>query len=72
MRILKAPFVLDFAGARLDARPEFPEEVWADWEVEKREQFEDRWLQVQRILDAFEELGVYLLDASPSNIMFRR
>ena len=72
MRILKAPFVLDFAGARLDARPEFPEEVWADWEMEKREQFEDRWLQVQRVLDAFEELGVYLLDASPSNIMFRR
>jgi hypothetical protein len=40
--------------------------------VEKREQFEERWPEVQRVLDAFEELGVYLLDVSPSNITFRR
>ncbi len=70
MTIVKAPFVLDFAGAHLDARPQFSEEVWADWEADKREKFEDRWPQVQRVLDAFEELGVYLLDVSPSNITF--
>jgi hypothetical protein len=50
MTIVERPFVLDFAGAYLDARPEFPEDVWADWEEEKREQFEDRWRQVQREL----------------------
>ena len=72
MTIVKAPFVLDFAGAHLDGRPEFPEESWADWEADKREKFEDRWPEVRRILDAFEELGVYLLDVSPSNITFRR
>jgi hypothetical protein len=72
MTIVKAPFVLDFAGAHLDARPEFSEEIWADWEADKREKFEDRWSQVQRVLDAFEELGVYLLDVSPSNIVFTR
>jgi hypothetical protein len=71
MTIVKAPFVLDFAGARLDARPEFPEEIWADWEADKREKFEERWPQVQRVLDAFEGLGVYVLDVSPSNITFR-
>ena len=70
MTIVERPFVLDFAGAYLDTRPEFPEEVWADWEVEKREQFEARWPQVRRVLDAFEELGVYLLDVSPGNIAF--
>ena len=70
MTIVKRPFVLDFAGAYLDVRPEFPEEVWADWEVEKREQFEARWPAVRRVLDAFEELGVYLLDVSPGNIAF--
>jgi hypothetical protein len=43
MTIVKRPFVLDFAGAFLDARPEFPNEVWAEWEAEKREQFEERW-----------------------------
>ncbi|HXP60770.1 MAG TPA: hypothetical protein VN829_09775 [Dongiaceae bacterium] len=70
MTIVKRPFVLDFAGAYLDARPEFPEDVWADWEAEKREQFEAHWPVVKAILDAFEELGIYLLDLSPSNIAF--
>ena len=70
MTIVRRPFVLDFAGAHLDARPRFPEEVWADWEAEKREQFEGRWGEVRRVLDAFEELGVYLLDVSPGNIAF--
>ena len=70
MTIVKRPFVLDFAGAYLDKRPEFTDEVWADWEAEKREQFETRWPEVQRVLDAFEELGIYLLDVSPSNIAF--
>lgn len=27
----------DFAAACLDHRPEFPPEIWAEWEVEKRE-----------------------------------
>lgn len=70
MTIVERPFVLDFAGAHLDARPEFPAEVWADWETEKRERFEDRWPMVEKILAAFEELGIYLLDVSPGNIAF--
>jgi hypothetical protein len=70
MTVVKRPFVLDFAGAHLDKRPEFPTEVWAEWESEKREQFEGRWPEVQKILDAFEELGIYLLDPSPGNIGF--
>jgi hypothetical protein len=71
MTIVKRPFVLDFAGAYLDVRPEFAADVWADWEVEKREQFESRWAQVQEVLDAFEGLGIYLLDVSPANIAFQ-
>jgi len=70
MTIVDRPFVLDFAGAYLDARPEFPAEIWADWEAEKHEQFEGRWPRVEKILDAFEELGIFLLDVSPSNIVF--
>ncbi len=68
MTIVKRPFVLDFAGAYLDAQPEFPADVWADWEAEKQEQFEGRWPLVQKVLAVFEELGIYLLDVSPSNI----
>ena len=54
----------------LDARPEFPNEVWAEWEAEKQEQFEERWPTVQAVLGAFEELRIYLLDVSPGNIEF--
>src|SRR5438105_1759082 len=70
MTIVKRPFVLDFAGAYLDKRPEFTDEIWTDWEAEKREQFEARWPEVRRVLDAFEEFGVYLLDVSLGNIGF--
>jgi hypothetical protein len=70
MTIVSRPFVLDFAGAYLDKRPEFPAEVWADWEAEKREQFEERWSQVQAVLEEFEQLRIYLLDLSPANIAF--
>jgi hypothetical protein len=70
MTVVKRPFVLDFAGAHLDARPEFSAEIWADWEAEKRDQFEERWPTVQKIMSAFEELGIYLLDVSPGNIGF--
>jgi hypothetical protein len=70
MTIVERPFVLDFAGAYLDRRPDFPTEVWADWEAEKSEQFEGRWPRVQQVLAAFEDLGIYLLDVSPSNIAF--
>lgn len=35
MTIVARPFVLDFAAAYLDRRPEFSEEVWADWEKQK-------------------------------------
>ena len=70
MTIVKRPFVLDFAGAYLDTRPEFPADVSADWETEMREKFDVRWPDVQRVLDAFEEFGIYLLDVSPANIAF--
>lgn len=70
MTIVKRPFVLDFAAAYLDRRPEFPPEIWAEWETEKREQFEDRWPIVRSILDSFEEIGMYLMDVSPANIAF--
>jgi hypothetical protein len=70
MTIVDRPFVLDFAAVYLEKRPEFPPEIWAEWEAEKREQFEDRWPIVLEILNAFEEIGMYLTDVSPANISF--
>ena len=68
MSIVTRPFVLDFAGAYLDVPPVFPDETWADWEAQKRDQFEVRWRKVQAVLAALEELGIHMVDVSPSNI----
>jgi len=70
MSIVTRPFVLDFAGAHLEVRPDFSDETWAEWEAEKQEQFGARWRTVQEVMDAFEEMGIYLVDVSPSNIRF--
>jgi hypothetical protein len=70
MTIVTRPFVLDFAGAYLDTRPRFSTEIWAEWTSQKEEQFGSNWRTVQAVLDAFEELGIYLVDISPSNIAF--
>jgi hypothetical protein len=44
--------------------------VWSEWEVEKCEQFDARWPTVQAVLSALENLGIYVVDVSPSNIAF--
>lgn len=53
MTIVSPPFVLDFAGAYLDQKPDYPPEVLADWMKEKAEQFGKRWQKVQAIMWAF-------------------
>jgi hypothetical protein len=70
MSIVTRPFVLDFAGAYLDAPPDFPEDAWTEWKAGMREQFENRWPAVEAVLAALEEMDIYLLDVSPSNIAF--
>ena len=70
MTIVTRPFVLDFAAAYLDSMPEFSEEIWAQWETEKREQFGVRWTKVRDVLAALENLGIYLTDVTPRNIAF--
>jgi hypothetical protein len=70
MTIVTRPFVLDFAGAYLDARPQFSEEIWAEWDQQKQEQFGERWRTVRAVMNAFEELDIYLADVTPNNIAF--
>lgn len=71
MEIVSPPFVLDFAGAYLDAPPDFPDEIMEDWRAEKREQFGERWNQVQDVMREFRRIGIFLADVKPGNIMFR-
>ena len=53
MAIVSPPYVLDFAGAYLDRRPDFPPEVMRRWRRDKREQFGADWPFVPRIVVAF-------------------
>lgn len=71
MTIVTRPFVLDFAGAWLDSPLQFPDEIWADWEQQKREQFGSRWPVVQAVLGELESMDIHMVDVSPSNIAFR-
>jgi hypothetical protein len=72
MSIVSRPFVLDFAGAYLDAPPDFSDEIWAEWEDGKREQFDVHWPMVQAVLAALEALDIHMVDVSPSNIAIPR
>ena len=71
MTVVTPPFALDFAGAYLDILPELPNDVWEDWKRKNEEQFGDDWPEAQVILGELEELGIYMLDPSPSNFRFR-
>lgn len=70
MTIVTRPFVLDFAGAFLDFPPGFSDEVLADWNAEKSEQFGSRWPDVQAILRSLQVHGVHMVDVNPGNISF--
>jgi hypothetical protein len=70
MTIVTRPFVLDFAGAYLDLPPDYSDEVLADWETEKKEQFGARWPEVRSILNELESYGVFMSDVNPGNISF--
>ena len=70
MSVVTRPFVLDFAGAYLDFMPEFSEEIWAEWETEKKDQFGSRWSKIEAALTALRSLDIYMVDVSPSNIAF--
>ena len=71
MEIVSPPFVLDFAGAYLDHRPDYPDDVMEEWQDEKLQQFgEVRWGVVQMIMAHFARIGTFLADVKPGNIMF--
>ena len=70
MTIVRPPFILDFGGAYLDRPPDYSEEVWDDWRVQKAEAFEENWLAVEEILATFRLFGIFIADVNPGNIRF--
>ena len=49
-------------------KPDFSEEVMADWQADKQEQFGKQWPEVLAILACLESFGIHMEDVSPSNI----
>ncbi|MCI0363169.1 MAG: hypothetical protein L0Y44_13660 [Phycisphaerales bacterium] len=70
MTIVQPPFLLDFGGADLDYRVDFPPEIIEEWHEEKREEFGANWPAVQRVLAKMESMGIYIRDIHPGNIKF--
>ncbi len=75
MQIVTLPYVLGFCEEvfilirRRSLRASDPE-IMVPWEAAKREQFEERWPTVKRVMSAFEAHGIYLSDIKPGNIEF--
>jgi hypothetical protein len=69
--VVMPPYVLDFAGAYLDFPPKFSDEIWEEWIRKNEEQFGADWPMAQVILGDLEDVGIHMLDPSPSNIRFR-
>lgn len=70
LTIVKRPFILDFASARLDRPHPFPEEILREWEEDRRAHFGERWPAVEDVMFEFRLLGVFLTDVHPRNIAF--
>jgi hypothetical protein len=71
MTLVQPPYILDFASARLDFPPDFPDDVLAQWELDRQDEFGPRWPHVKFIIHIFEQnFGIYLLDIHPRNITF--
>jgi hypothetical protein len=72
MQIVMPPYVVDFASAYLDGPPPYADEpeIMEPWEAAKRDQFEQRWPTVKRLIAALQIHGIYLSDVKPGNIEF--
>jgi hypothetical protein len=71
MQIVSPPFVVDFAGARLDSPTPFSDEDLEEWEAERTDLFgEKKWDEVCMLLAALRRYGIYLSDVKPGNITF--
>ena len=65
------PYLLDFASAYLEQRPDFPEEVEEEWQRNIQESFGEKFGEVMAALEALErDAGVILLDIHPHNVKF--
>lgn len=70
IRIVTAPYLLDFAKAWLDRPADYSEDVMQSWEENGQEIFEQRWPDVKALLASLAQFGIFYYDAKPANIRF--
>lgn len=70
MTLVSRPFLLDFGSAYLNAPPEFPEGVREQWRIDLAERFEADLAEVERVIQEFEDFGIFLTDLHPHNLSF--
>ena len=70
MSIVQPPYLLDFGKVYLDQPLPYADdqEVMANWQSECEELFEDRWPEVQGVLEELKRFGIYYADPKPANI----
>ncbi len=68
---VKPPFILDFAACTLDAPPSGFDPHDEHWIAEQARKFGRDWPDVQRLLDALRQYGIFYTDVHTQNIRVR-
>lgn len=68
MSVVDPPFIVDFGKVHLDRRPDYSEEIMADWRADYSERWGNDWLKVRSLLYSLERYGIYYMDPKPGNI----
>jgi hypothetical protein len=69
LSIVERPWILDFAQASLDVPIQEIDDP--DWQNEKARIFGLDWPEIQRLLNALRQYGIFYRDVDPLNISLR-
>ena len=73
MSIVAAPFLLDFAAATVDTRPDFTEDALAIWWQDVEDAFGEDFDVARDVFWGLQRLyGIWYWDLKPRNLRFRR
>lgn len=68
---IRPPYLLDFGAAALDQCPPGFDPYDPHWIAEQSRKFDRDWPDVQRLLDALRQYGIYYTDVHTQNIRVR-
>jgi hypothetical protein len=68
---IRPPYILDFGASALDEPPPGFDPYDPHWIAEQSRKFGRDWPDVQRLLDALRQYGIYYTDVHAQNIRVR-